>query len=676
MKGTLSTITATLISLLVLTTLLASFISTYDEALRNYKTVTYSAMQDVSEYGRRLEAFITGGGLVISSPTPPAQVLGILILYENGSLKKLRGPFDITDPVTVVDSEALSHIAKSGGKILVLGSGGYYILVDPVKPPYMNGGGEDYFLDLSPYLISGKLLNGTSFLKDPVPGTSSDTGANFQPDIYVRLGKYSTGVLNDELKVDYVGSPGTDHHELLFYNRSQALILLLPLHINPGARGSRAYLIHVKAVPLDTPSSNIDVFHLYVAFKPVVFAVAPYDYARTYLITKPGKVMYLGQYQNSVARALYSSEGSTLSAELSSYTYTYDSKTYTHQDLLDTSIIVKVNLSEVSSSLPSTLEDAVVLAGIEGYISYGWEHGGTALTDPYAEVSIGIYNVSTPSYTVEVPISLTGIPILVNDPFPNTSLRVEDPEGNEVQLYGAGNVESSTYTHILWFKPVRAGNYTMKLLLNKSNNIDVVNLTVPACSEGGIGLTSEHNVERTYLLSSESSSGYLIDSDAGYAYCRSSLTHSFLGYTYWWSSENYDGVRVTYSGIPPNTLYYIEVSESSRCSASDFGWYAVTKNLHSYAAINSGNACTYSLLVGTSYSSGSNSFTLYSRPTIYGSWRPLYDIRLLINSTEKLSLSGSNGFLVYSYNGSPYLALLDLGFIIPNIFQDGQISGS
>ena len=679
MRGALSVLTAALIALLVISSLLSYFIISSHRAMTTYRRAVSESAQKLGELSKDLRAEINNQGLILKSATPPIDVLGILAIYDQGSYDILERNIVLhNSSALALPRDIVDRVFSEGGKILVIASGGRYVVLDPAdisepKNSINSSSNNNYWsdinslLDSSPYIVTGLLIDSSSFMTNPVPGTPSDTGANYEPDVYVRLGTYSTGILANTISVTY----GSGYHTYYFYNKPQGFLILIPTVVNRSNNlGQVTYAFHMYAEPLVCPLQNIDIFRLHVSFKPVIFAVLPVDYLRTYLVTKSGNIMYLGQYQNAVAKALYYSSGQASSATLESYYYVLNSQTYYHVETYDNTLFLRVDFSNIMSSVPSSISEVVVLAGIQGYVSYSWQYGGNAqLTSPYAKLVVGIYNLSK-SCTFTVGTDFLNKPVLINIHIPNVKPVVTSPSGNVVQLFRPANVESSTYERLLWFNATESGSYTIKLIEGTVDDFALKEVPVSGKSYE-ISIESTHNIKKTYELSKDSTEKYVIDSSSGSLILKYSLTHFFEGYVYWWSSSAYDGPSVTYANVPSKAQYRITVKGSANCDEVTYGWYQVTSNLYQTAFIYASGRCRKSLYLYSSYNLATEKFTFYSRVYTYGSWYPDYKIELMVDDTQVLSV-GTYGDLKGYYTGSTvYVGLLDLRTKIKTIFAGG-----
>jgi len=452
LRGALSALTAALLALLVISSMVSYFIVTSHRAIVAYRSAVSESAQKLSEFSKDLRAEVSSSGLILKSATPPVEVLGVIAVYGQGAYEVLRRNVVLnTSPMLVLTRDEVSRVFNNNGKIIVLASGGRYLVLDPADTEELStansdfGGGVGALLDAAPYTVTGLLIDQTSFLENPVPGTPDETGSNYEPDVYIKLGTYSTDVLADTVRVVY----DNGYHTYYFYNKPQGLLILIPVVVSRGSVPDPVtYGFHIYVEPLVCPSSNIDVFYLHVSFKPVIYAVLPLDFLRTYLVTKPGSVMYLSQYQNAVSRALYASDGQVYSATLASYSYVSGSRTYHNIDTYEKTLFVRVDFSDIVNSVPPNIDEVVVLAGIQGAISYSWKYGSTQLANPYAKLSVGIYNLSR-EFTFTIPNDLVNKPILINIPMPDVKPLVKSPSGASIQLFRPSNVESSTYSRLL-----------------------------------------------------------------------------------------------------------------------------------------------------------------------------------------------------------------------------------
>ena len=673
MKGALSALTAALLALLVISSIVSYFMISSHKAITAYRHAVSESAQKLSEFSKDLRAEVSSRGLVLKSATPPVEVLGIIAVYGQGMYEVLRRNMMINDsPTLVLTGDEVSRVFSNNGKIIVLASGGRYLVLDPAdveeSSTANSGFGNELstLLDTTPYTVTGLLIDQTSFLENPVPGTPNEIGSNYEPDVYIKLGTYSTDVLADTVKIIYDGG----YHTYYFYNKPQGFLTLIPLVINRSSIPDPVtYGFHIYVEPLVCPSSNIDIFYLHVSIKPVIYAVLPLDFLRTYLITKPGNIMYLSQYQNAVSKAIYSSNGQTYSVTLASYYYVIDSETYYHIDTYEKTLFIKVDFSNVMNSLPTSVNEVVVLVGIQGAISYSWRYGSAQLTNPYAELTVGIYDLSR-EYAFTVSSDLVNKPLLLNIPMPDVKPLVKSPSGINVQLFRPSNVESNTYTRLLWFNATESGTYTVKLVEGSIDDYALKEVPITGKSYE-ISIESAHNVRKTYELSRESIEKYLIEGSGGSIVLKHILVHYFEGYVYWWSDSSHDGPTVIYANVPSIAQYRVTVKGSASCDEVTYGWYQVTENLYETAFIYASGRCTKSLYLYSSYDSTDEKFTFYSRVYVYGSWYPDYRIELMIDDSQALNVENYGDIKGYCSSGMVYLGLLDLAAKVKTIFING-----
>ena len=673
MRGALSALTAALLALLVISSMISYFIVTSHRAIVAYRSAVSESAQKLSEFSKDLRAEVSSSGLILKSATPPVEVLGVIAVYGQGAYEVLRRNVVLnTSPMLVLTRDEVSRVFNNNGKIIVLASGGRYLVLDPVDTEELStansdfGGGVGALLDAAPYTVTGLLIDQTSFLENPVPGTPDETGSNYEPDVYIKLGTYSTDVLADTVRVVY----DNGYHTYYFYNKPQGLLILIPVVVSRGSVPDPVtYGFHIYVEPLVCPSSNIDVFYLHVSFKPVIYAVLPLDFLRTYLVTKPGSVMYLSQYQNAVSRALYASDGQVYSATLASYSYVSGSRTYHNIDTYEKTLFVRVDFSDIVNSVPPNIDEVVVLAGIQGAISYSWKYGSTQLANPYAKLSVGIYNLSR-EFTFTIPNDLVNKPILINIPMPDVKPLVKSPSGASIQLFRPSNVESSTYSRLLWFNATEPGTYTLKLVEGSISDYALKDIPI-ASKSYKVSVESAHNVKKTYKLCSTSTKKYLIEDSGGSLILKYSLVHHFIGYVYWRSDSSYGGPSVTYANVPSTARYRVTVKGSASCDEVTYGWYGVAKNLYETAFIYVSGSCRKSLWLRSSYSSAAGKFTFYSRVYIYGSWYPSYKVELVIDDSRTLSVESYGDVRGYCSGGTTYLGLLDLATKVKTIFVNG-----
>lgn len=677
MRGALSALTATLIGLLVISSLLAYFIVTSREAMTVYRGAVSESFQRLSKLSKDLRAEVNDQGLILKSATPPIDILGILAVYAHGEYEVLKeGLMMRNSSLLALPRVVVEDVFSKGGKILVIASAGRYVVVDAGDLSNESGNSGissssgysndlDSVLSKSPYVVTGFLIDSTSFMANPVPGNPSDTGANYEPDVYVRLGTYSTGVLAGIVKISY----SSGYHTYYFYNKPQGFLILVPVLISRSSSlGQTTYAFHIYAEPLACPLQNIDIFRLHVAFKPVVFAVLPLDYFRTYLVTRSGSVMYLGQYQNAVAKALYYSSGQASSATLTSYYYMEGSGNRYHVETYEKTLFLRVDFRAIMSSVPDGIDDVVVLAGVQGYVSYSWVYGGYAqLTNPYAKIVVGIYNLSK-TYVFTVNSDFMNKPVLINVHMPGVKPVVTAPSGRAVQLFRASNVESSTYERLTWFNATALGTYTIKLVEGSLSTLPEKEIPITSRSYD-VSVESTRNIRKTLKLSRKYVRKYVIDPGSGVLVLKCNITHYFEGYAYWSTNTYYDGPSVTYANVPIKALYRVAVKGSPNCDEVTYGWYQVTSDLYKTAFIYASGSCRKGLYLYSSYDHVSKKFTFYSRVYIYGSWYPYYKVELVIDDSRTLSVIAYGDLIGYCSGGEVYVGFLDLGSKVETIFE-------
>ncbi len=665
MKGSASTLTALLLSLIVLASLTGTMINAY----RNYysslrsEALSYSKLLTLKE--REVRGFVTQGGLMISAQTPPVHVLGVLEISPDGTIKELSSGLNIASatPVKVIGREAVEAVKSAGGKILVL-LPGKYLLIDPrMKGENAAGSGGELELKpyLNPYVTLGKVIDPESFLENPIPGTPEEVGANYEPDVYFRLRPENTSLLGGVVKVTYINA----HYDLKLYNYGVAFTVFIPLSLsNPPQGGVGKYLLRVRVKPLYVPDSSKNVLYLHVALRPALYYVRSEDFLRTYLVTEAGNTLLLSQFKNSVSRSPYWVLGDESSGMLSSYFYVEGTSVITHVDVFDVTELVEVNYTEAYDGIKRNPRDYVALAGIQAYVTYSFKYGSADLINPYASVEIWCFNVTKP-YTFVIPQELSKTPVLVNLPTPATKVRVEGPGGTELPVWRPSNVISSEYGNLVWFEPIGPGNYTVEVMGGggryESKRVPLTGLTIPEIRVEG----KERVLSRWESVKEDLTEAYVLGSKGSYESLNYTFTHTFTGDVYRVGSS-IAHLSVTYSGLNDNYTYRIKESDGN-CGEVSFGWSPVTEGLNDYGWVRDAVGCTYSLRIKASYSQRTSDFRLTAYPEFEGYFYPSFEVVFKLVAARNLVAGTVNGLTVFSVNESPTLILINLAGDLPHL---------
>ncbi|MCD6428253.1 MAG: hypothetical protein J7L12_01480 [Desulfurococcales archaeon] len=511
MRGTLSTLTAALVALLIISSLTSYFVLTYYRALETQRRSAFEYEQVISRMFKDIEVEVSDEGLVVRSPNPPIRVLGVLALYNQGGYKILTEGVTInTTSALILPRSTIDEVFSSGGKIVVLADGKYAIL-DPQNSRNSSGSGEvqegnpgNYILPVSydPYVIAGTLIDASSFISTPIPGVPGELGANYEPDVYVKLDGSPTGVVANRLKVTY-SSDATC--KLTFYNTYQGFMVLVPVLLSRDAV-PELFVFDISLEPLAEPIRYGDLlseFYVYCTYRPLIAAVTTLDYLRTPLVTKPAAVMLLGQFKNSVSRPLYWWYGGVRDVA---------AHWGASKCVASDSFALVLNPRDIFSTVPDTVSNIVALVGVMGYLKYSYTYGD-ARPEEYARLTLRILKLGDSTLTVSS--DMLNKPVLIKVPYPQlVKPVVTDPDGAEVPLQWAGNVGSSeggTYGFV-WFNATREGEYSISITPGSSLNYPEGNITyIPPGSKWSYinystdGTTAEWSKEiyTTWVISEE-----------------------------------------------------------------------------------------------------------------------------------------------------------------------------
>ena len=663
MRGSISVLTSMLIALLLITSLITVFVTMYRELMSNYATSVKESTAMLREYSKDLEAELNNEGLILKTSTPPVNVIGILAIYNNGDYEVLKHDIYLnSSSMLALTYEEVNRVFSNGGEILVLASGGKYIVINSStlnntnEAKTVNDNELSKLISKDPYIISGLLLD-KSFLNNPVPGTPDEPGSNYEPLVYVNLGKYSTGVLASTVKITYGGG----YHTLYLYSKPQAFLLLIPILVNREEVdvSTATYAFHVFVRPINNYPSG-DIFYLSVSMKPVIYVVLPEDFLRAYLVTKPGNIMYVGQFKNAVARTIYYKEGPTYSATLRAYRDYYKGNIY---DTYERTLLVTIDSGDIFRSIPSFVDSIVILAGVQGIISYSFAYNLWSLSNPYAELRIGIYDIGhTISFTV--PENLRNKPVFVNIPLPDVVPVIKSPSGRSVKLYRPTNVESSAYERLLWFEATEVGTYELKLTGGTLSSYSLKEVPVGGNLVCAIGIKSSSHVRRNYLVSRSEFKKYVVEPGSGSIITGCSFIHKFQGYVYWWWSKDI-GPDVIYGGVPSTAYYRVSVDD---CRDVSWGWYRVTYDLYKYGYLYAYGKCRSYLILRTDYYPNSNEFKFWSRLNVYTSDYVTYTVEIKDEKVIGLKIKYYDGVKLYYSGNTIYVGLLDLSNHYHTIF--------
>ena len=676
MRGALSVLTAAITSLIVISALTAYFVAMSRSSISAYRTAVLQSMEELRMSVKGLKAYVTNEGLKLETNEPPIELLGVIAVYPQGTYQLLRGPTQINKTSFIaLDRDIVDSVRGGGGRLVVAASGGLFLVAN-LEEPVNNGsvssnatqGGSGALstppLDLTPYTVTGLLINSTSFIANPIPGTVNDVEANYEPSVYIKLGRFSTDLLADIVTVAY----NDGYHTFLISNNPVGQLILVPLKVSRSVNTSETlYAYHIIVDPLYCPNENIARFYMELRVKPVIYAVLPLDYLRTYLVTKPGRVMFMGQFKNSVARTIYSCEGEEVRAELEAWG---SDEGCTHRVPYEGTIFLNVNPVEVLKNIPQEVSEVVILSGLLISLTYDIEGDVSGIVNPYAELTVGIYNLSK-EYEVSInDARLLNKPLLLNVHIPGVVPHVVSPPGGNISLYRAVNVESTTYSRLLWFNVTELGTYRVKLSRGELDSLPALNVPIEGV-DYGMGLAYIHNEYKRLQLTTSSTRKYVVEPSSGVLVRKYFLNHSFQGRVYWYSNLNYDGVVAVYSNITPSAEYRVSSWSSLECPEVVYGWSPVTSDLNANAYLYYSNRCNPALKLAINYSLDSQELVFTSNVYVYGMWLPYYTIEVMVNDTVSMEVLSSGSINIYTVDSESTLGLLNLKDVVKTIIEEG-----
>jgi len=492
-KGSLSTMLSVILGILVMVSLISTLIYAYEISLEGIKSAasqSENAVRDASKDVQVLASSINDS-LILQPTQGPVRVLAVVKVIKHSDtihVIPVKNDFELSRPTSIGCKP--KDLMSEGSYLLVLLDNGNYVLFNPrtsnvgfteeenkslLISTLRNLSLKDSVVDLlklSPYVLEGILTNYDSFLNNPDPGSSlSELGVNYVPEFYAALRGENVSAGNLVLSFNPYNETYTiyvcDVHSK--FNGATGFFIMVPLLINRTKRltGDLLFRFHFEPVQYDfCPASVVDIK---VSFRPVEYAVLPEDFYRTPIIVASGNVIYSGGIRYSVARALYAKAGVVRTVDLircsppNPWAYT----------TADHSVIIHFDTAEVFKSLPKTVDQVVLVIGMQIAVRYspaGLMAGLHSPKFPYAKINFGVYEVK--DVKVTIPEELVGVPVLVplTARIPDVSLQVADPRGNKVRLFLVSNVnciyDGKHPYKFLAFIPSSAGTYTLRYVQN------------------------------------------------------------------------------------------------------------------------------------------------------------------------------------------------------------------
>ncbi len=686
-RGSISTTVSAILSLVALLMVLTSIIATYRSELAGYTALVSRGREVLEKAGAQVRAVVDSNGLIIVTDKPPLMIVGVLALYPDGRVQKLiNAPLVVrNDSLKLLDMDVVERLANQNCRVMILlGNGDYIVknlnlslrLLRESSPSLglrykgsVNSGlsSIENLIKLDPYLVGGEAVNPSNFLQDPVPGGPEDVGANYVPEVTVMLRGESLSNIANFLSIAY--DEGNHSYTLylsnpkLNFRKYYAFLLLVPILINKLSK-PQSLGIHIYVKPINNfPLSGLDIFHLNVAFRPAWFAVLPIDYWRTPLVTIPGSVMFIGQSGYSVAKALKYWMGREVNVTLKAYQLGPNGRVVCGS--MDKHIVININPSEIWRSLPSNLSSVIVLAGIQLVVGYYWSYNQWMLTNPFAEIRLNIYNLTPQS--IIIGNDLVGKPVLLPLPPQGLSIRIIDPEGNQVKLFRKPsnvvvNVDGIRYG-VAYFIPKEAGTYKVTFSLGGSTPLaNSLNITLLSNPEPKVASASGP-ISNARVQSYSSGEDISLMNNRGLISFNYTLTYSF--------SESFNTlaswltpVKITFTGVSNVSGYYFikAYDESRECpSAGTNGWRSVSNEAVIKALMfdHSIYACKYAITIKAEFREPDNIVFTSSLTASTGSFgTERFLVAVSNHGPLKLSTKVNGLLITYYVNNESLIALI------------------
>ena len=654
MKGSVSTLATLLISLMLITTLVTSYLLLHEASIKELKHVELRGVEKVREASKDVDVSLDDGFLRIATSQPPLKVLVALAVYSNGNYRELARDELLNPSNYVISEDELRSILDSGGKVFIVLSNGDYILIDDKLLDSLEECGSDgpeilHYL-LRPYIILGEVYNASSYLENPIPGNDPNL-SNYKP----LLLSYLTNETNAAFTYFTLKYIGNSYIRVNIHGDITAsLMVTIPMLIHRDDDVYKRVLFHVVLRPTYCILYNYDVI---MNLRTKIYVVPVIDYLRSPLVTELSDVMIGNQLGSSIAKSLYTEE--LQFSQLRATAQANPCKLMSDEDIF----IIEFNSTRMFEYIPKELDEVVALLTLQASVYR---------TPPdvvnYSVIDIGLFDIGEVYYIDVTNVSLINKPLLLLSKLPGVTARVLPQDGTALITYAARNVELKSYKSITWVNVSRVGEYSLSIIKGSSDKeadlpppLDTVQYKIEVKSVSG--------EVKTVRVGSHSLSKYVIDpNNVSYVYAYV-FTHEFSGRIQGSGWKPIRTVKVTYSNVPNTTLYTLTIS-SGNCPQTHIDWRPVTSSLRTYAYYEWYGQCRRDVKVSVTYDIENEELDLGASLTSYGEDYLKFHLTLMINETTTLNSINEGILKVYKDNdGDVKLLAIDLDELVKPIIK-------
>ncbi len=648
MRGTLSVITAALITLLALTSFITYLSLELRKLPQQYSRLNYELLSNVGRSSKDVRVFLSNDGLYVKTLNPPITVESVLAITPSGIKQLINNSLINTSTAKLLDYSIVSNVL-SGGYIVVIADGRKYFIVDRgmlSNSSTSNALNDELLNDLSlrlnylrPTIHVGILLK-DSFIDNPVPGLPSDPEANYLPVGYALVSSDSQTISKgdwylyidprsnpNKLGITYgSGSTNISYLGMGFYRISSSHSTYVKWYELVSGYSSGWYityetiasgtaLLYLYPMIISGNKSFNVVFYIenlgsYVGLtvKPVLYVVMLNEFINGLPILSSNLNPVLESViRYSGIRPLYVWEGSKVSTYLGSGG--------------DISVAVDIDSASILSALNA--DKALALVGIR--------------LSARTQLSIKLASFIT-DYDIAFTIGADEVGKYVFIPTASNLVpEVTSPSGGRISIYRSPNVVSSLAKYLVWFTPDEAGNYTVTYRLGSYASIPELRLPV------NLTWTSYGPVLEYIRNQHLSYSNYVVQDSIALERDRAVL----VDYEYFEAGSEtwYSGDLMVVSGLPTsgqlNFTYYVNtVVQGIR-----------TLNLNQNASFDlyycwSSWSCYYYWRVYVTFYPNGSTTKLYVRGDVLwhsGSYYLSFGVRIPLSNTQVTAYPTING---------------------------------
>jgi len=654
LRGSVSTLATLLVSLMLITTLVTSYLLLHEASIKELKQVELRGIEKVKEASKDVDVSLDDGFLRIATSQPPLKVLVALAVYSNGSYKELAKDILLNPSNYVLNEDVLRSILDSGGKVFIVLSNGDYILIDDrlfnTLKEGNNGPSIIRYL-LRPYIVLGEVYDASSYLENPIPGDDPSL-SNYKPLLLSYLTN-KTNVIFTYFTLKYIGNSYIRVN--IHGDVTASLMVTIPMLIHRDENVYKRVLFHVVLRPTYCILYNYDVI---MDLRTKIYVVPVIDYLRSPLVTELSDVMIGNQLGSSIAKSLYTEE--LQSSQLRASALAGQScGIVSDEDIF----IIEFNSTKIFEYIPKELDEVVALLTLQVSV-----YRTPPIAVNYSIIDIGLFDISEVYYIDVTNVSLINKPLLLLSKLPGLTARVLPQDGTALITYAARNVELKSYKSITWVNVSRVGEYSLNIIKGSSDK--EADLPPPLNTvQYKIEIKSVSGEVKTVSVCDNSLSKYVIDpNNVSYVYTYV-FTHEFSGRIQGSGWKPIRTVKVTYSNVPNTTLYTLTIS-SGDCPQTHIDWRPVTSSLRTYAYYEWYGQCRRNVKVSVTYDIENEELNLGASLTSYGEDYLKFDLTLMINETTTLNSINEDILKVYVGNdGDVKLLAIDLDELIEPIIK-------